>query len=180
MIEESYRHLAPKRLAALAAQPRAVEGGEIIEIARLWLDGWGDAHAGLLPPELARHRTLESFIARLRAEQREAATVGPAGAPLGFYLLKGDELNQFYVSREARGKGVASVLLLDAEARLAHNGVDLAWLACAIGNDRAARFYEKSRWRRGGTVVSHLPTPEGTFDLEVWRYEKRLRPERRV
>ena len=28
--------------------------------------------------------------------------------------------------------------------------VEVAWLACAIGNDRAARFYEKSGWRRAG------------------------------
>jgi ribosomal protein S18 acetylase RimI-like enzyme len=89
-------------------------------------------------------------------------------------MLKGDELYQLYVSAEARGTGVAAALIADAEARLAAHGVRTAWLACAIGNDRAARFYEKSGWRRAGTVVSELDTPAGIFRLDVWRYEKDL------
>ncbi|WP_239025121.1 GNAT family N-acetyltransferase [Rhodoligotrophos defluvii] len=102
--------------------------------------------------------------------------IGPAGAPLGFYLLKGDELNQLYVGSEARGSGIASTLIAHAEARLRQIGVETAWLACAIGNERAARFYEKSGWCRSGVVVSRLPTPDGVVELEVWRYEKRLLP----
>ena len=65
-------------------------------------------------------------------------------------------------------------LIDDAEARLAESGITTAWLACAIGNDRAARFYEKCGWHRSGTMVNHLETREGEFLLEVWRYEKPL------
>jgi RimJ/RimL family protein N-acetyltransferase len=50
---------------------------------------------------------------------------------------------------------------------LPRGGVQTAWLSCAIGNDRAARFYEKSGWRRAGTFVSRLDTIK--FDLEVWQ-----------
>jgi ribosomal protein S18 acetylase RimI-like enzyme len=52
-------------------------------------------------------------------------------------------------------------------------GVETAWLACAVGNDRAARFYEKQGWHRAGTVM-HEPDDSGGFVFEVWRYEKRL------
>ena len=62
------------------------------------------------------------------------------------------------------------------EARLAANGTATAWLACAIGNQRAARFYEKCGWRRVGNMINRLDTPTGIFPLEVWRYEKRLTP----
>jgi GNAT superfamily N-acetyltransferase len=89
-------------------------------------------------------------------------------------MLKGDELYQLYVSALARGTGVAAALIADAEARLRAGGVQLAWLGCAIGNDRAARFYEKSGWHRVGTVVERLETSSGEFPLEVWRYEKSL------
>jgi RimJ/RimL family protein N-acetyltransferase len=65
-------------------------------------------------------------------------------------------------------------LIADAEARLSENGVGLAWLACAVGNERAARFYEKCGWRRAGSMVNRLETPDGEFLLEVWRYEKHL------
>jgi len=50
----------------------------------------------------------------------------------------------------------------------------VAWLACAIGNERAARFYEKCGWRRVGKMINPLDTPDGVLPLEVWRYEKRL------
>jgi ribosomal protein S18 acetylase RimI-like enzyme len=89
-------------------------------------------------------------------------------------MLKGHELYQLYVSASARGSGVALTLITDAETRLAQVGVTTAWLACAIGNERAARFYEKCGWRRARTMINELDTPEGVFPLEVWRYEKQL------
>jgi len=143
-------------------------------LARLWYDGWRDAHAAILPEALARDRTLESFERRMKAHLYEVRAVGPVGAPLGFYMLKGDELYQLYVSAEARGLGVAAVLIADAESRLRASGVETAWLACAIGNQRAARFYEKSGWHHAGIFLDRLETSDGPLELEVWRYEKRL------
>jgi len=88
--------------------------------------------------------------------------------------VKGDELYQLFVSRHARGSGAAAALLADGEARLLANSIAVALLACAIGNDRAARFYEKNGWRRNGTMINELETIEGMFLLEVWRYEKSM------
>ena len=147
---------------------------EVETLAELWWRGWQDAHAKILPAELARMRTLASFAERLRAGLAEVRAIGPAGRPLGFHWVKDDELYQLYVSAAARGAGAAAALIADAETRLRGAGVKTAWLACAIGNARAARFYEKSGWRLAGTVTSILDTPEGPFPLEVWRYEKRL------
>ena len=65
---------------------------EIGQLAKIWFDGWQDAHAQIVPAELARHRTLESFGERLRALIAGVRVVGPADAPVGFYMLKGDEL----------------------------------------------------------------------------------------
>lgn len=99
---------------------------------------------------------------------------GPRGAGTGLCWVKGEELYQIYVAPQARGTGAAVALVADAEARLRDAGVGMAWLACAIGNDRAARFYEKSGWRRTGVVPGRLDVPGGTFAMEVWRYEKEL------
>jgi GNAT superfamily N-acetyltransferase len=118
---------------------------------------------------------LESFKQRLQAVLHDTRVVGPRGAPDGFCITKGEELYQIYVAKQARGSGVAAALMADAEARLAKAGAEPAWLACAIGNHRAARFYEKCGWRRAGVVTYQAETPTGTFPLEVWRYEKRVR-----
>jgi ribosomal protein S18 acetylase RimI-like enzyme len=167
---------AGSRVAQIDCQMdvRPAEDRDLDPLARLWFDGWRDAHEAIVPAELARLRTLESFRERLQAGLATVRVAGPPAAPLGFSMLKGDELYQLYVSAESRGSGVAAVLITDAEARLADRGVETAWLACAIGNERAARFYERSGWRRAGTVVIDAETSAGSFPLEVWRYEKRL------
>ena len=153
---------------------RSAEKHEVDRLADIWYQGWLDAHAEIVPEELKRARTFESFGDRMELLLPTVRVVGPFGAPLGFHMVKDDELYQLYVSAEARGKGVAAALIADAEARLAASGYETAWLACAIGNERAARFYEKSGWRRVGNMINHLETTEGPLDLEVWRYEKSL------
>lgn len=159
---------------------RAAAPDEVDRLASLWFDGWQDAHLEILPAALRRFRTLESFRDRLRAALPDVRVAGAPGEPVGFAIVKGDELYQLYVSAAARGTGVAAILIADAEARIARSGAAIAWLACAIGNTRAARFYEKHGWQRIGTMVSELETPEGIFPLEVWRYEKHVGESHRI
>jgi ribosomal protein S18 acetylase RimI-like enzyme len=159
-----------------AVEVRDADGIEIDHLARLWHDGWQDAHARILPAELARHRTFESFRERLAHNLAHTRVSGPLGRAVGFCMVKQAELYQLYVAPEARGSGLAAALLGDGETRLASSGVATAWLACAIGNERAMRFYEKNGWTSRGPMVNELETPDGVYRLEVWRYEKRLRP----
>ncbi len=123
-----------------------------------------------------RARKLETFRDRLAAALDDTRVIGPVGAPLGLCMLKDDELYQLFVAREARGTGVAAALIADGEARLAARGFATVWLACAIGNERAARFYEKRGWVMAREVVNRLETPEGVFDVAIWRYEKAMGP----
>jgi ribosomal protein S18 acetylase RimI-like enzyme len=158
---------------------RDAEAAEIDGLARVWFDGWHDAHAQIVPAELTRLRTLENFRQRLEEALADVRVAGPPGAPVGFSMIKEDELYQLYVAAPSRGSGVAAALIADAESRLAARGVKTAWLACAIGNDRAARFYEKYSWRRVGTMLNQLDASAEHMTLEVWRYEKPLRSSQR-
>jgi GNAT superfamily N-acetyltransferase len=151
------------------------EEAQLDRLASIWYGGWQDAHARILPAELARHRTLESFRLRLQEALPNVRVACSADQPVGFCITKDDELYQLYVSSEVRGAGIAAALLADAEERLSALGVETSWLACAIGNERAAKFYEKNGWRRVGNMINSLPTTDGIFQLEVWRYEKDLR-----
>ena len=153
---------------------RNAEVPEIDRLARLWCDAWQDAHAKLVPAELVRLRTVPSFRQRLADDFSNIRVVGPPGDPWGFCIVRGEELYQLFVAAHARGSGVAVALIHDAEARLAGAGVQTAWLACAIGNDRATRFYEKNGWRRAGTMINLAETSAGVLRLEVWRYEKSI------
>ena len=153
---------------------RVARADEVDVLARLWYDAWQDSHARILPAQLVRHRTPASFRERLLAALADVRVVDADGEPAGLAIARDDELYQLFVSARARGTGVAAALLDDAEARIAAAGHARAWLACAIGNARAARFYEKHGWRFAGEMASPLPTPDGAFRLEVWRYEKAL------
>ena len=157
-----------------AINVRAADDAEIDRLSAIWYDGWHEAHAAVVPAELTRLRTRESFRERLHAALPNVRVAGGRGTPIGFSMVKGDELYQLFVSPEARGSGVAAALIADAEARLLASGVATAWLACAIGNDRAARFYEKSGWHRAGKMLNEVETTNGPFLLDVWRYEKTL------
>lgn len=143
-------------------------------LARLWWQGWRDGHTAHVADALVARRTQESFIDRLAVALPHVRVVGPVGAPLGFHLVKGDELNQLYVDEDSRGTGIAALLMADAQDRLLEAGITKAWLACAVGNLRAARFYEKAGWSRAETQTIPTEIPSGWFPLKIWRYEKQL------
>lgn len=154
--------------------PRHPVAADRAPLAALWHAGWHDAHASVVHQRLVDLRTLKSFDDRLEPRWPYLRAIGPAGAPLGFSVIADDELEQFYVAPAGRGTGIAARLLADAEARLAAAGVRDAWLACAIGNDRAARFYAKSGWTHAGECTIALDVADEHADLVVWRMEKRL------
>src|SRR5262245_35413133 len=154
---------------------RPAEASEIDPLAGLWHDVWHESDTPLSPPDLVGLRTRATFHDRVRA-MPDIYVVGPVGAPLGFCALRPDELYQLFVSAAAHGKGVGAALIADAEARLAARGTTTAFLTCAIGNDRATRFYEKSGWQRAGIVDLAAETSQGPFPVKNWRFEKRLIP----
>lgn len=154
---------------------RAARDSDLSGLTDIWLEGWHDAHAAIVPEALAASRTFEGLHDRLAAELDAVRVVTDRETPVGFAMRRGDEVFQFYVARGARGTGAAALLMRDTEDRLAEAGVDTGWLACAVGNTRAARFYEKCGWTRTATVLIESETPQGPFPIEVWRYEKALR-----
>jgi GNAT superfamily N-acetyltransferase len=143
-------------------------------LARLWYDAWQDGHAAVAPPDLLRLRTFENFRARVPALLPSTTVFEDNGELLGFCTVEGDELNQLFVARSARGTGIAAELLADGENRLHKSGVTTAWLACAMGNDRAARFYTKCGWVNTGPAISLIDAPGQKIEIEIWRFEKTL------
>ncbi len=142
--------------------------------ADLWTRGWADGHLGIVPDALVPLRSFESFRARLWEHRADTTLAFEGDRLLGFFLLIGDALDQFYVAPEARGTGVATDLMRAAEAALAEAGHESAWLGCTVGNARAARFYDKMGWQNVGTETYEAFTHDGPFPVEIWRFEKTL------
>jgi len=144
------------------------------QIAAIWAAGWHEAHGDIVPAELRALRTPQSFHDRSLNNLTLTRVARDGAEVLGFCMVKDDEIYQMYVAPQARGAGVAAALMQDGETRMREAGHHRAWLACAIGNTRAARFYEKSGWSHAGRQVVDLETREGAFPLEIWRFEKPL------
>ncbi|MEM9032205.1 MAG: GNAT family N-acetyltransferase [Pseudomonadota bacterium] len=155
-------------------QVRTGSASEFAALAELWHRGWHEAHSAIVPPALTRLRTLASFRQWLSNRGDSLRVLGPLGTPKGFAILRKDELYQIFVDDSARGSGIASALMRDAEKRMWASGHRRAWLDCAVGNARAAAFYRKCGWQLSGTVTTRLDTCQGGFDLEVWRFDKAL------
>lgn len=143
-------------------------------LGALWHDGWHEAHARHVAEELMRARTPEDFDRRLRAMLQQTRVAGSPDDPVGFCTIREDELMHLFVAPGVRGTGTATALLHDGEARLRRCGFRVAWLACIIGNDRAARFYEREHWVRKAVMTYLAETGATRFPLDEWRYEKAL------
>lgn len=144
---------------------------DIPTLTELWHTGWHAAHAQIVPAALTELRTRDSFAQRVN-DHLANTWVAENGA--GFCMLDGSEVYQFYVSATAQGTGLATTLMQHAEMTLKTAGHRDIWLACSIGNARAARFYTKSGWINVGTKRIDLESSAGAFPLDIWRFEKTL------
>ena len=153
---------------------RPVIEAEIDALAALWHEGWQIAHARIVPKALLRHRTLDTFRARITRDVPSFYVAEAEGRIVGFIRIVGDELDQFYVAPGLMGQGVAAPLMSLAEDALRARGVTRAHLIASVGNDRAIRFYERQGWANCGEQEADVTTLEGPFRLTVVRFEKPL------
>lgn len=159
---------------AASAGPFAVRKatpGDTEAIARIWHTGWNDGHLGHVPPGLLPFRKEEHFAARARERIESMWVAESGGRPVGFVVVKGDEVEQLFVDRAARGTGVAAMLLRTGEEAIRRAGHRRAWLAVVAGNRRARAFYSRLGWRDSGAFTYMAETVAGPFAVPSHRYE---------
>lgn len=152
---------------------RAAADTDIAAIADVWHCGWLDGHLGQVPDALLVHREHESFLRRVPERVAGTTVATLDGRVVGFATVSGDELEQFYVDRGARGGGVAVALIRQAEHTIALT-FDRAWLAVVTGNARARRFYAREGWSDAGPFDYPAQVEGGTLLVPCHRYEKPL------
>lgn len=146
-------------------KPRGAKVSEELAIAKLWHDAWHEAHGVIVPEELCKYRTLDTFAQRVTQYGDQLRVIAQSGQPLGLCVVTGSELSQLFVSPAARGTGVAADLLADGEKRLQAAGTDKAFVKCIPENTRAIRFYEKHGWQKNGIQPSTLEISTGVFEI---------------
>ena len=159
-------------MTGVAVRPATV--ADVPAIARIWREGWPDGHEGHVPEALAAERTPASFDRRAMERIGRTWVAESGGAVAGFVVVVDDEVEQIYVDRSWRGRGVAERLLRHAEAVIGQRGRRTAWLAVVAGNTRARRFYAKLGWHDRGPFTYSAQTATGTVPVPAHRYEREV------
>jgi GNAT superfamily N-acetyltransferase len=141
-------------------------------VAKIWYDGWRDGHLGHVPDDLVAVRTEESFQSRAADRVGDTVVAVVDDAVAGFAMVVCDEVEQVYVSEQHRGRGVAGILLAEAERLVAVSGNERAWLAVVDGNVRARRFYERNGWTDEGVFDYPAASAAGPIPVPAHRYVK--------
>lgn len=154
---------------------RAASVRDVEAIAAIWHLGWIDGHFGHVAEALHAHRRLVDFQQRVppRIPTTTVATNG-VGRVLGFVTVHDDEVEQLYVAVVARGSDFAPRLLRHGEMVIAER-YPRAWLAVAVGNARARRFYERQGWSDAAALDYPAETAAGPVPVACRRYEKDVR-----
>lgn len=154
---------------------RPATAADMGAVADLWHEGWHDGHAGHVPEGLTTARTLEAFHGRTPSRVGDTTVAESAsGDLLGFVMVVGDEVEQVFVARAARGTDLAGRLLAEAESQVAAAGHATAWLAVVVGNTRARRFYARHGWSDDGDLPYEVSAGGRTYVSPCRRYVKAL------
>jgi ribosomal protein S18 acetylase RimI-like enzyme len=104
----------PDTASDLALRPATA--ADVPAIARIWRQGWADGHQGHVPDALVAERTPASFDRRATERTGHSWVAERGGVVAGFVVVVDDEVEQLYVDRRWRGRGVAERLLGHAES----------------------------------------------------------------
>lgn len=157
---------------------RPATAADVEPLAEIFHRGWHDAHVGKVPDGLTQRRTLAAFrdrVARRVSDTDDTTVAEVDGVLAGFVMVDGAEVEQVFVDRDFRGRGLAAILLDEAERQVAAGGHQQAWLAVVVGNARARAFYERQHWVDEGELAYQVTALGETFLSPCRRYVKQLR-----
>lgn len=130
-------------------------------LAHLWFESW--MSVGLTSPSVTRAELAER-VPRELAGRWDVTVAERDGELLGFVALALEEnrLDQIFITPDAQGQGVGSLLFEVACQKMPHG----FWLSTQPGNRRACEFYE-----RAGMVLDCLDTTPAGERL-VYRFRR--------
>ena len=143
-------------------------------VAEIWHLGWRDGHLGFVSQELIESRHEDSFRTRAAKRVNDTTVALIQGQIAGFVMVVDNEVEQVYVSAHHRGKGVADMLMADAERQIKDAGYSSAWLAVVAENARARKFYERRGWSDSGLFEYAAAGDYGPIPVPSHRYVKDL------
>jgi ribosomal protein S18 acetylase RimI-like enzyme len=157
---------------------REATQADLDRVSDVKVRSWADTYAGLVEPAVLRpFLDRDAQLAELREKVTHSGTLllvaenGP-GVVAGFALTylhdePGPWLESLHVLRELRRAGIGTLLVRATAARVMTRGYTSLRLGVIVGNDAAARFYQ----RLGGTMIGIEPVswaPGAAHEVYGW------------
>lgn len=131
-------------LPKLEIKPLAEE--DVRRAAELVHRVWHDSYRAMLPPKLLSQRTVDYWAGYLgkRLDRCWLASVGDR--PAGIVSLSSNSVDDLWVAKRYRGRGVGRRLLDTALADLEQRGFESAQAGCEDFNKAAVGFFQHLGW----------------------------------
>ena len=143
---------------------RVATSDDASAIARIRVDSWRAAYAGIVPARILERMDAAAFAPRLAlrlggADHGTLVAQAAGGAVVGFVIAGpsrdedargAGEIEAIYLAPGARGRGIGAALLEAACASLADRGFGNVVLWVLTANAPARRFYERHGFARDG------------------------------
>lgn len=185
-------------MAQYAPTIRQATDSDAHDVARIHVESWRAANAGLLPQDILdgldvdyRAARWREWIARSEAGlPTEGGKEGPShrlflalvddsvvgwagfGAVRDTQYAGQGELAGLYVHPASWSTGAGHALIEQVESDLKAAGFETAYLWVLAGNERAIAFYERHRWHADG--VEKLDSAGGVDNLRELRHVRTL------
>jgi len=151
---------APARLPAAIRRANESDAPQILRLVEdVVAEVYGHLFGGERPPAPDGS---EPWASGWVAEDR--------GSIVGVGLAPDDWLDDLWLARAYRGRGLGAALLACLEAQIAERGHAQAWLGVVAGNSAARRFYLDHGWQEVSTY------PHERWGFEMVDMTKPLRP----
>ena len=151
---------------------RRAHASDVLQVATLYHAVWHETQARFMPTAECTRRSIEFFVDRMTALLSTTLVEARDGTMVAFSAWKGPLLSQIFVAAAHRGSSIAPNLMTASEGEMAKEGTSEAELHCAVGNERARRFYERMGWLHSGKIMEHVAGDDGQVDVPFWRMTK--------
>lgn len=119
---------------------------------------WHSSYARRLPGSIVKQRTVQHFEDHLRARARNCWLAWTGDRLVGLLTTVSNCVDEVWVSRRYRRRGIASSLIDTACRDLSNRGFGFAQAGCEDFNDTAIALFETLGWQQiGAEPVEILP-----------------------
>lgn len=158
--------------------PKVSTPEEIAELSRLAAEIWQEYYVSIITLEqidymIQQYQSVSAVTEQIQEQGYEYYFMQRDNSPVGYMSVRVEEgkmfLSKFYIGKEHRGQGYASLAFAFLEQQCIERGINLIWLTVNRHNESSITVYEKKGFR---TVREQVADIGNGFVMDDFVMEK--------